>query len=141
MGQAVQKSKQIKKKSTPLTMGKETPCWWWCSYVRKGQSRYPVHPSLVPGLMPKAVFMAEIHENQIKSNKTQAAQRRRKKTDIEPPCHPQASLQCTAQVGHTHSLAATPYHVTQGPASRVASLQWEPPQCANISGQMAEQEK
>jgi hypothetical protein len=62
-----------------LAMGKETPCWWWCSYISQGQSRWQsfVHPSLMSGLAAKAVLclgFIKIKSNQIKSNQIKSNQ-------------------------------------------------------------------
>jgi hypothetical protein len=41
----------------PLAMGKENPCWYWCS-ISQEQRRWQsfVHPSLMPGLVAKPFY-------------------------------------------------------------------------------------
>lgn len=47
---------KLKRWWLPLAMGKETPHWWCYSYISQGQSRWSfVHPSLMPGLVARAV--------------------------------------------------------------------------------------
>lgn len=88
-------------------MGKETPCWWPCSYVSWG--RADVHLSLMPGLVSKALLCLRLKKN--KSNQTQAAQGRRRKTDRDlwttmPPTDLPLSAQHRQDID-THCCRAT----------------------------------
>jgi len=43
----------------PLAMGKETPFWWCCSYIDKGQSKLQsfINPSSMSGFGGQSCFM------------------------------------------------------------------------------------
>jgi hypothetical protein len=63
---------------TPVAMSKETPYWWYGSYMSQGQSKCQfVHPRLMFGLVAKIVLCLgyiKINPNQIKSNQIKSNQ-------------------------------------------------------------------
>lgn len=100
-------------------MGKETPCWWWGSYISQGQSRWQsfVGTSLMPGLVANVVLCLGLIKNKsVKSNQIQAVHHRRKKTDRDLwiPCHLQTWPLAMIQVGHRHPLSAMMYSKDRG---------------------------
>lgn len=104
-------------------MGKVTPCWWWCSYISQGQSRWQLffHPRLMPGLLARAILCLGLikKSNQTKSNQIQAAQRRKRKTETcRQPCVHQT---CPPALGTCHPGT----HQSHGqPAGGCVSMWW-----------------
>lgn len=108
--------------SCPPAMAK---CMVVLFLYQSGQSRWRsfVHPSSMPGLVGKAVLylgLIKIKPNQIKSR-----QHRQRPTDYHDTHRPALQHMAT-------DTSSFPHHtewmkdVTQGPASLVGILQWEP---------------
>lgn len=103
--------------------------WAKCMVVlflyQSGQSRWRsfVHPSSMPGLVGKAVLylgLIKIKPNQIKSR-----QHRQRPTDYHDTHRPALQHMATDTSSFPHHTAWMK-DVTQGPASLVGILQWEP---------------
>ena len=85
---------------------------WWCSCISQGQSTWQsfVHPSLMPGLVAKAVLCLGLMKiKSIPGNATWKEEDRQRIVD----CHATPDLpysECTAQAGHEkHQLATIPW--------------------------------
>lgn len=111
-------------------MGKESPCWWYGSYINQGTEQMTVLCSfyLDTWLGGQNCLMPRMQKNLIQSNPIRAVQLGRRKTDRDLwittpledlPSHAWHWQTIDLQVPHHAGLMED---VTQGPASHVASL-------------------
>lgn len=108
----------------------------WCLLSVRGRADgSPLFLLAEAWLGGQSCFVPRIHK---KSDQIQAVQQgRRTERELQPVVPPTDLPSSTGHRGimETHLLpfsAAGAENVTQGPASCVASLPWEPPQCANM---------